>query len=457
MMSENTAHPATQWTAVITLAIATLVIASELSLTAFALPLIGREFDVAEDVTAWILIAYTIPIAALAISAGDWVDGADLRAVYVFSLSGVAFASVLTYFASSFAMLVAGRALQGVFAALFLAVYLPVVANAVPDGQRGRAMSYIATIMMVGSVALAPLGGFVAEQFGWREVFLIKVPLLVPVLWLGARYIPRQGFRARTTTGLPMPDVLMLREAVIIGVAVTAVMIAITFAATKPSWGIVLTAVALGASWLWVRSPRARQTTTLLGRPALGMPMLALLLMSAVFGLITFSLPYFVSAVMARGPQLLSVAMLFFIVPVSVVSPVAGLLADRYGPLKVACVGGAIATAGMLSMFSLQATAQMIDLGWRTAAVGIGMALFNSPNMTVILQAAPSDRMGAAGGLTNLARTMGNTIGPAVASLAWSLSATPIVGYRAGALVLSGCTLSALLALVYARWREPFD
>lgn len=77
------------------LALATLIAASEISLSSFTLPLIGAEFGVSPGTTAWVLLAYTLPSAALALPAGRWVDGADLRIVYLAGLVGIGVFSVL--------------------------------------------------------------------------------------------------------------------------------------------------------------------------------------------------------------------------------------------------------------------------------------------------------------------------------------------------------------------------
>jgi len=189
----------TRWATVATSALATLLVASELSMAAFALPLIGRDLDVGTSATAWVLLAYQLPLAALALPAGRWVDRADVRLVFTASLLALTAAGVLAGLAPQFWVLLAARVLQGFAAAGYLAVYLPVVSAAVRSDQRGRAMSYHATIMMVGSVAIAPVGGWLADAHGWRAVFLVRIPLLLLAAVLGWLAVP--ATRPRLPTG----------------------------------------------------------------------------------------------------------------------------------------------------------------------------------------------------------------------------------------------------------------
>ncbi len=74
--------------------------------------------------------------------------------------------------------------------------------------------------------------------------------------------------------------------------------------------------------------------------------------------------------------------------------------------------------------------------------------------MTAILAAAPPGRAGSAGGVTNLARALGQTAGPALAAFGWSAAAGGVAGFRTGVAALTCCTLAAFLALLAARGND---
>ena len=438
----------TRWSAVATFAIATLIVASELSLTGLALPAIGAEFGVAPGTAGWVVTAYTLPLAALAIPAGRWVDRADLRSVFTLALVAVGLASVVAALMPTFWGLLAARVVQGAASAVYLAVYLPVVAAAVREEQRGRAMSAIATIMMVGSIAVAPLGGLVAAEWGWRAVLVVKVPLLVPVILMGLRTIPASG---RTGTRLPRPDRSLWVETLLLGGAVTAALVLLDQAGR---WQIAapagLLCVVLGVAW--ARLPSSGAVIGLVMRPVLGLSQLALLLVAAMIGLITFLLPFFLADIAGQGPVVLGVAILWFTAAAALLAPVAGVLTDKLGPLPVAATGAALSVLGLLSMLPLGPGSGVVDLSWRLAVIGAGGALTNSPIMTAILAATPEGAAGTAGGLTNVARTLGNTLGPAAVAVAWNLGGGGAAGFATGIWVLTGFTAAALAALLTARF-----
>lgn len=449
------AHPGdvavhTEWKAVVTLALATLIVASELTLAAFALPQISSELAVSPAATAWVLLAYTLPLVAMAIPAGRWVDGADIRWVFLLSLGGIGLASGLAALANTFAVLLFARALQGLASALYLSVYMPVVSTTVAVSQRGRAISAIATIMMLGSVALAPLGGWVAESLGWRAVFLVKMPLLLLALCLGYYILPNTKAGLGLTQRLPIPHRALWWEMLLIGAAASVLLAAFEMLARQVAVGLILAVFSLLIFFGWSRLAYSKQVVAMLARPRFGLPILALMLVSAMTGLMSFTLPFFVMEVMGREPGTLSLAMLGFVLAAACVSPLSGTLADRYGALNVATAGAALSVLGLSTLLSLDMGSTGVELALCTAATGLGMGLFNAPNMAAILEASPANATGTASGLSSVARMMGSTLGPAVAALSWNLSGGGIAGLHSGVLALSTLTLFGFMALLVA-------
>ncbi|GAA2994323.1 MFS transporter [Streptosporangium longisporum] len=435
----------TRWGPVVALAMAMLVVSVEMSLAAVTLPVIGAEMGVGPAATAWVLLAYVLPTAALAVPAGRWVDRADLRSVLMVAVTGVGLTSLLAAFAPAFWTLLVARVLQGIAGGLVVAIYMPVVRTSVRAEHRGRALGYIATIMPLGTMAGASLGGLVAGAYGWRPVFLLKIPILLVVLWLGYRTVP--GGRG----GLPAPDRSLLGEVAILGGAVAALLLAFDRVGGGAVVVVPLAVTALALAVAWSRLPASRPVITLVRRRAYGLPLAALLLMSSVVGLTLFLLPYLVADVLRGTPGTTGVALLFFVGGMAVCSPVSGALADRYRPNVIAVAGGAVTLAGTLSMLTLGPSAGLVDLAWRLALVGAGQGLFNAPNNVALLAAAPSGMTGTAGGVGATVRTLGFTVGPAVTSLAWHLAGGGAGGFRAGVIVLASAQVAGLAVLAAVR------
>lgn len=435
----------TQWRAVITLAVSTLIIASEMTMSAFALPLIAAEFGVSSAQTAWVLLAYSLPLAALAIPAGRWIDQSNIRRVYLGSLVVVGVTSILAALAPGFGWLLAARVLLGLASATYLAVYFPTVRTAVHPSMRGRAMSYIAMIMMIGSIAMAPLGGLVASLAGWRMVFVVKLPFLLLALWLAHRTIP-DGEPATVAR----PDRGMLSETLLIGATISALLFAMESLNTQLPLSLLFLGGAVVFAVLWTRRQSAKPVLNLLRHSQFGFPVLALTLISTSTGLVSFSLPFFIVEVMERSPAVLSTAVLAFVMAASVISPLGGWLADRYSSMAVASCGALLMLSAMVTLAGIDANSTVLDLSLLMAWAGLGMALFNAPNLASMLKAAPEGQAGTAGGISNVARTLGNTIGPAVTATMWTLGGGGVSGFRSSVIALAALCATGTLGLLVA-------
>lgn len=439
----------TSWAPVVALGLAMLVVTSEMTIAAVTLPGIGADLGVSPSATAWVLLAYALPMAALAIPAGRWADGADVRAAFVLAMVGIAAASVVVGVAPAFWLVVVGRLLQGAAGALVVAVYMPIITTSVQREQRGRAIGYVITIMTVGAMAGVPLGGLVADWLGWRAVFLVKLPLVAAVLWVGVRTVARIPDR-----GLPRPGAAFVREALLLGGAVAVLLLAFEEVDGRPLVAAALAVAAVALAFWWSRLPASRAVLALVRAPAFGVALLSLLATTATGGLVAFLLPYYVSDVLRAGPDLTGVALLFFVGAMAPVSAVAGALVDRLGTRLVAVAGGAVTLLAMLLVLTLDSGAGLGDLAWRLVVLGVGAALYNPAINAAMLAAAPAGSEGVAGGVGMTVRTIAMTVAPAAAALAWTLAGGGVTGFRAGAVMVTVAVAVGLLVLL-APVRRP--
>ncbi|GIG64483.1 MFS transporter [Phytomonospora endophytica] len=440
--TETAAPP--RWAPVFALALAMVVVTSDLMLAAVALPSIGTDLSVGPAATAWVLLGYALPMSAAAIPAGRWADRADIRKVFLLSMFGVGAASVLVAVAPTFWFLIAARFVQGLAGSLVLSVYMPIVAAAVSPDRRGRAIGYIITVMTIGSMVGAPLGGLAVGAFGWRGLFLLKLPVVAAALWLGWRAIPGNG------KGLPVPDRVLIRDAVVMGGAVAAILLAFDRISEQPVLSAVLGAVAvvLAAGWLRLRS--SAPLVAVVRRRTIGMALLGLFLMSFSIGLISFLLPYFVVDEMRLSPAMTGVALLFLSGAMAPVAPIAGKLADTFGAYKVAVAGAVVSVATLATMLTIDADSGLFGLIWRLVLIGIGSALFNGPINTALMAATPADAIGSAGGAFATVRTLASTVGPAVTALAWTVGGGGMTGFTIGVTTLVVVYVAGTVALLAA-------
>jgi DHA2 family multidrug resistance protein-like MFS transporter len=443
----------TRWGAVLAVSLAIVLAALDLTIVSVALPLIGTDLAAPPAVTQWVLLAYFLPMTALGIPGGRWMDRASLRSAFVFAVAGFGVASVLVAAAPAMWLLLAGRVLQGGFGSLISILGFPVVAAAAGPEHRGRAMGLIATLIPLSGLAGPGLGGWLAEAYGWRAVFAINVPIAAVALWLGLRTVPARqpGQRA-----LPLPDARLLREAVLLGGAITAVFLALGMLGGELTGGALSAALALAvaavlATVAWARRAESRPVVALIRRPTYGFPATALLLLATGTGATFFLVPYLFSDVLQRRAEVTGVVLLASAAGMALFSPLAGVIADRIGARPVVFVGAFLILAGTLLLLPVGAGAGPADVAWRLALLGVGNGLFSGPAHLLLLAATPAAMTATSGGVTALFRTLGLSLGPATGALAWTLTGGGVPGFRSGVAAIAVATAAGIAALVAAR------
>ncbi len=130
---------------------------------------------------------------------------------------------------------------------------------------------------------------------------------------------------------------------------------------------------------------------------------------------VTFLMPFYLELVMMQ--PVAKVGLLIAVVPLvlAVLGPLSGSLSDRFGTRPVSVVGLILLVIGYLTASTVTATIA-IPLGYilRMLPIGLGMGVFQSPNNSAIMGAAPRTRLGIASSMLSLTRTLGQTAGIAV-------------------------------------------
>ncbi|HEY2832885.1 MAG TPA: MFS transporter [Sporichthyaceae bacterium] len=438
------AHPVrTRWAAVVGLGLAMLVVNTELTISSVTLPGIAADLGVGPTAATWMLLGYALPMGAAAIPLGRWIDQADVCAVFRAAIIGTALTGTAAAAAPTFAVLVVARVAQGLAGGLIMAAYLPLIALLVHPAQRGRALGQVATIMTLGALAGVPLGGLVAEFLGWRQVMLLKLPVLAVALVLAPRGRPASRRRVRW----PVPDREQVTEAVLLIGAVTALLAAVDLAVAHPGFAVLPVPVAGLAAAAWVRRPGAAPVVALIRRPAVTRVAIAVLANTFTSGLIAFSLPYFVADVMGGGPVHTGVVLACFVGVAAPFATLAGVLVDRHGTRWVAAAGSAFTVMGMLTMLTVGSGTGIVGLAWRLSLLGAGMGLFTAPINAAWLAAAPPGMAGLIGGLGMTVRTLSLTGGPVVAGVCWAAAGGGVAGFRCGVAVLTAVAVVGLISL----------
>ena len=197
------APPPRRWLALGLLSLAQLMLMLDVTVVNVALPAIGVHLHLDRPTLTWVLTAYTLAFGGLMLLGGRLADLLGARQVMLAGLAVFTGASLLSGLAANSTMLLAGRATQGIGAALLSPSALALVTTTFTGSERNKALGIWAAIGGAGAAIGVLVGGVLTSTAGWRWIFFINVPVGVLVLAVLPALVPG----GRTRTGRAMVDV----------------------------------------------------------------------------------------------------------------------------------------------------------------------------------------------------------------------------------------------------------
>lgn len=387
----------------------------EASVINVALPAIQDSLAASVPELQGIATAYTLVLASLALAGGAAGDRFGKRRLFVAGAAGLTIASLLCAYAQNAGQLMAGRALQGLAAALLVPNSLALLSASFPKAERGRAIGiWSGVTALVGAIGPV-IGGWLVDRASWRASFLFVVPIALLTMIVARWRVPDPPTLRRA----PPVD---WSGAALSSLGVASVVAAIIVSSAR-AW-VAATLFALGALTLVgfraleLHKPSPMVPARLLSSLSFfAMNALTLLLYFAVTA-VFFLLPFNLIQVQHFSATRTGAAFLPFAMLVGVLSRWTGGLADRWGPRRLLVLGSLTTGAG-LALFALPGIGGSY---WSTffppmALVGLGMAISITPLTTVVLDAVEPTEAGVASGINNTAARLASLLAVAVAGV----------------------------------------
>ena len=371
-----------------------------------ALPILQRDLRASIGDLQWTVNAYTLFLASLMLVGGALGDTLGRRRMFVVGIAIFAGASVWAGLSPNVTSLIVARAVQGIGGAIFVPGSLSLIGACFNDRERGQAIGTWSAASALTTVAGPVLGGWLAEEFSWRWVFFINIPIAVVVIAIALTRVPESRETGReggidwlggllATLGLA-GIVFGLTQATEDGLASPAVLVPAVLG------------VALLAGFVVVEARAAHPMMPLhvfRSSSFSGANLLTLLLYAALGGLIFF-VPLNLVQVQGYTATAAGLAMLPFMVLIATVSRWAGGLVVKVGAKIPLTIGPALVGVGFL-LFARPGI-EGPGLGtylmtWFPAVFlsGLGMAITVPPLVTVVLSTVDQRLSGLASGINN--------------------------------------------------------
>jgi EmrB/QacA subfamily drug resistance transporter len=432
------------------LATAQLMLVLDVTVVNVALPRIGDDLGLDQGAVPWVMTAYTLVFGGLMLLGGRLSDLVGPRRMILVGLGVFTAASLACALAGNATELLAGRAVQGLGAAVLSPAALALLTRT-PDGpDRMRALAVWGALSGVGTALGLVLGGLLTSTLGWRWIFAINVPIGILLLITVPLLVPAVA-RAASRTRLDVPG------AALVTLGTGAVVYGLVSAGTE-GWGAAGTVLALVGglvAWaLFVGVERATQEPLLriglLREPPVAagafLMLVATALMVGGFFLGSFVLQR------TYGLSALEAGLAFVPVALSVMggSHVAGRLLVRVPAKWVAGVGLALAAVGEGLVVLIDHPAGVVA-GLAVASLGVGAAFVTA--FTSALATSHQDDAGLRSALVNTFHELGGAFGvAALSSMAGAAltAASPQAGDFATAFLVAAIATAAaaVVALV---------
>lgn len=389
------------------------------SIVNVALPTLVRAFNTDFPTVQWVVLAYLATITTLMLSVGRLADMSGKKRIYNGGFIIFTIGSALCGLAPNVYALIAFRVLQGIGAAMIMALGMAIVTEAFPPRERGKALGIVGAIVSIGIVAGPTLGGLIISSSSWRWIFFVNLPIGIIGSLMVFRFVPEikpGGKQHFDILGAATMFVCMLSFLFALTIGQQIGFTQLLVLALLASFLVFL--ILFIYIELRVEQPmvdlRLFKNSQFSGSLISGF-----LVFIALSGTILL-MPFFLENVLGYAPN--QVGFLLAIVPISlgIVAPLAGSLSDRVGPRPITVAGLAILLVGFIAVSTLTAETNAIGYILRFLPVGIGVGIFQSPNNSSVMGTAPRERLGIASGMLAITRTLGQITGIALLGAIWS-------------------------------------
>jgi EmrB/QacA subfamily drug resistance transporter len=424
-----------------TIALGMLLGALDQMIVSTALPTIVAELGGAGHMS-WVVTAYLLTETIATALVGKFGDLFGRKLIYQVSCAIFVVASFFCGFAHSMTWLIVMRAVQGIGGGGMMVTSMALIADIIPLRERGRYQGAIGAVFGISTVVGPLLGGLITDDFSWRWVFYVNVPIAVVVIAVAARTLSSSRAHSRRT--IDYPGIL------IVSLAAAGLTLGTSWGGINYPW---TSPVIIG---LFACSALALVAFVLVELRATE-PMLPMrLFSSSVFSLscvMTFFVAFAMLAVMIYLPTFLQFVQgvdatssglrtLPVVIGLLLTSTAAGNIVTRSGHYKIfPIVGGAVLAVGMflLSRVGAQTSVLVTSLDLLVIGSGIGLCM---QVLTIVVQNTVDYRdLGVATSGVSFFRSMGGAFGVSVLGAVY---ANQFTGRLASALAATGLTKHAV-------------
>ncbi len=415
------------------------------SIVNLALPTLVTDLKTSFAVVQWVVLVYLLTLATLLLSVGRIADILGKKRIYTLGFVVFTVGSMLCGIAPNVWWLIGFRVLQAIGATMILALGPALLIDAFPPSERGKVLGLSGMAVSVGIVSGPVLGGLILQYASWHWIFYVNVPVGIIGTYVAARVLPNPPAPGGQRFDYVGSGLLFIGLLTLLLALSFTQQLGFTDARVLGLLGVAGASLsAFVAVQLRVEQPLIN--LRLFQNPDLSINVTNGFITFMLVGAVFLLLPFYLENMLGFSPR--EVGLIQAIVPITlgIMAPIAGGLSDRYGTRGISIIGLTVLLLGyvLISNFDANTTVPIFLLS--LAPIGIGMGIFQSPNNSSIMAAAPAHQRGVISSLLAITRTMGQTVGIAVMGALW---ASRVMFYE-GQSLAGGATTASINAQLLA-------
>ena len=419
-----------KWTILAVTTLGAFIANVDATIVVVGLPKILQGLHASISTGLWTLTGYLLVSTILLLPVGRWSDLFGRKRIYITGYAVFAVGSALCALAPSGGALVGFRLLQGVGGGILASVATPIITEAFPPEELGRALGINSVAWVLGSVVGPVAGGALVTGFGWRSIFWVTVPFAALGAVVGLKVLP---MGSRPATRQPMDWI----GAGSFTVALASLLIALS---EGLAWGwtsgriLGLFALAVVALVVFFVGESRRKyplfMLNLFRHRHFAATQGVVVFASIAFFATTFLLTFYLQGALHQSPLATGLLLIPLSIPQMITAPFGGRLADRIGVAKPIVLGLVVLAIAdwLLSLLGPHLNYALLIVP--LALMSVGNGFYWPPLVKGTMQSAPRQVAGAAAGMFYTLRNVGFTLSLTLALLSAESSLPPATATR---------------------------
>jgi len=401
------------YTLLLTIATASFLMTFMASSVTIALPSIGKDFKCDAVLLGWIVTVYLLSVASFLVPLGRIADIKGKRKIFLTGLFVYTLASGLAAASPSATLLVFSRVIQGTGAAMIFSTAVAILTSAFPSTEIGKIFG-INTAAVYAGLSFGPVfGGFLTQNFGWRSIFLLNVPIGAFIALLVGLKLKEEWIEAKE-------EKFDLVGSIIYGLALVFIVYgASTLELIFALFGLLC--LTFFIYWESKVNDPILETKLFKENITFSFSNAATFLNYSSTFAVGFLLSLYLQYIKNLTPQDTGIILMVQPVIQSILSPIAGWLSDKIEPRTVASAGMCTIAFSLLNFSKVNENSPLSIIILNLMLLGIGFALFSSPNTNAVMSSVKRKFYGVASAILATMRLTGQMVSMVLVMIVFSV------------------------------------